>query len=288
MKNSKALFHDFVHRITLPESKEEIRSLTYVIFDHVFALSRTDLLADKVIPVSDDQRQRLEEIVQRVNAHEPVQYILGEAEFYGRAFTVDRSVLIPRPETEELVREVLEFMDRKQPSLKTITVMDVGTGSGCIPITLKLERPKAEVLATDISAEALMVAQQNAERLGANVRFIRNDILTEEISANDLDIVVSNPPYIAAREKEQMQPNVVKFEPHLALFVPENDPLIFYKALAVKAAKALRPSGMLCVEINERFGKEVSALFVEAGFNRVSVVKDLNGKDRIVKGFKIN
>jgi release factor glutamine methyltransferase len=285
MKNSKALFHDFVGRITLPESKDEVRSLAYVIFAHVFAVSRTDLLADKAIPVSEDQARKLDEIVQRVNAHEPVQYILGEAEFYSRTFTVNPSVLIPRPETEELVREVLEFMDRKQSS-SAVTAMDVGAGSGCIPITLKLERTNASILATDVSHEALAVAQQNAARLKADVRFLRHDILREEIPANSLDIVVSNPPYIAAREKEQMQPNVVKFEPHLALFVTDDDPLIFYKALAEKAAKALRPSGMLCVEINERFGKEVRDLFKKNGFQKVSIVKDLNGKERIVKGVK--
>lgn len=284
MKNSKALFHDFVRQLTLPESGEEIRSLAHIVFDHVFALGRADVLADKVVPVSKEQQQRLEEIVQRINRHEPVQYVLGEAEFYGRTFAVNPSVLIPRPETEELVREALTYAQGS--SSKTLKVMDIGTGSGCIPITFKLERTRAEVFATDVSAEALAVAAKNAEQLKADVRFIKNDVLREELPVQELDIVISNPPYIAASEKEQMQLNVVGFEPHLALFVPEEDPLVFYKTIVAKAFKALRPSGMLIVEINERFGKEVGLLFEASGFSEVSVMKDIGGKERIVRGIR--
>lgn len=283
MKNSKALFHDFVRQLTLPESGEEIRSLAYIIFDHVFALGRADVLAGKAIAVSNDQQERLEEIVRRINTHEPVQYVLGKAEFYGRTFTVNPSVLIPRPETEELVLEALKYCG---PSSGALKVMDIGTGSGCIPITFKLECKKAEVYATDISAEALAVAEKNAVRLKADVHFIKNDILREELPVPELDIVISNPPYIAASEKEQMQLNVVGFEPHLALFVPEEDPLVFYKAITAKALKVLRPSGMLIVEINERFGREVKGLFEEGGFGEVSVIKDIGGKERIVRGMK--
>lgn len=283
MKNSKALFHDFVRQITLPEGVEEIRSLTYIVFDHVFALGRADVLADKAVSVSNDQEQKLEEIVRRINTHEPLQYVLGEAEFYGRKFMVNPSVLIPRPETEELVMEALMY---RSPSSGALKVMDIGTGSGCIPITFKLEQKKAEVFATDISAEALAVAKKNAERLRAEVRFIKSDVLREELPVPELDIVISNPPYIAASEKEQMQLNVVGFEPHLALFVPEEDPLVFYKAITAKAFKSLRPSGMLIVEINERFGREVKLLFEENGFAEVSLMRDLGGKDRIVRGIK--
>lgn len=283
MKNSKALFHDFVRQITLPESEEEIRSLAYIIFDHVFALGRADVLADKPVSVSKDQQESLEEIVRRINTHEPVQYVLGEAEFYGRTFTVSPSALIPRPETEELVREALKYSSSSSGAIK---VMDIGTGSGCIPVTFKLERTAAEVYATDISAEALAVAAENAARLKAEVHFIKHDVLRDELPVPDLDLVISNPPYIAASEKEQMQLNVVGFEPHLALFVPEEDPLVFYKAIAAKAFKALRPSGILIVEINERFGREVKGLFEENGFSEISVMKDIGGKERIVRGIK--
>ena len=280
MKNSKLLFQDFVKQIRLPESQDELSSIAHVVFEHVFGISRTEVLAAKPIPVTAANDALLLQILQRLNQHEPLQYILGEADFFGRKFMVNASVLIPRPETEELVNYILQ---ESTPG-KAVKILDIGTGSGCIPITLALEIKGSEVYATDISTEALAVAKVNAEKLAAKVSFIEHDILRSEIPVNDVHVVVSNPPYIGEHEQWEMKENVVKFEPHLALFVKDDDPLIFYKTIAAKAKKVLRSGGILAVEINEKYGSEVSAVFAENGFRQINVIKDLQGKDRIVHG----
>jgi release factor glutamine methyltransferase len=280
MNNSKTLFQDFLSQMTLNEDKAEIISIAHLVFDRVLGISKTDLLLQKQIPATVNELEKLDSIVKRINQHEPIQYILGEAEFFGRRFKVNASVLIPRPETEELVREVKNF------SRPAMSILDIGTGSGCIPITLALEISGSKVSATDVSDKALMVAKENAKNLGAAVHFLQHNILTEEIPFRNLDIVVSNPPYIAMSEKESMEPNVKDFEPHLALFVTENDPLIFYRAITFKAHAALKPGGLLCVEINERFGNLVEKLFQDEGFSEVIVIRDLSGKERIVRGIK--
>jgi release factor glutamine methyltransferase len=213
MNNSKTLFQDFLSQITLNEDKAEIISMAHLVFDRVLGISKTDLLSQKQIPATANDLEKLDSIVKRINQHEPIQYILGEADFFGRRFRVNASVLIPRPETEELVREVKIF------SHPTAAILDIGTGSGCIPITLALEISGAKVSATDVSDKALVVAKENAKNLKAEVHFLQHNILTEEIPFRNLDIVVSNPPYIALSEKESMAPNVKDFEPHLALFV---------------------------------------------------------------------
>jgi release factor glutamine methyltransferase len=281
MNNSKILFQDFVRQITLKESAEEISGMAYLVFEHVFGISKTDVLSEKLIPTSQADLQRLVETVKRINQHEPVQYILGEAEFFGRRFKVNPAVLIPRPETEELICEVKSIV-RHEASM-----LDIGTGSGCIAITLALEVPGSKVFATDVSDRALLVSGENSARLGAAVKFLKHDILRERIPFDNLDVVVSNPPYITFDEKEQMRPNVVDFEPHLALFVPENDPLIFYKAITSKAFAALKGGGLLCVEINERFGRDVAKLFFDSGFEKIEIIRDLSGKERMVRGVKI-
>jgi release factor glutamine methyltransferase len=285
MNNSKAIFQDFVRQITLTADAEEVSAITYFVFEKLFGLTRTDILRDKQFPLSESQKTALKNVIRRINDHEPVQYILGEAIFFGRKFLVNPSVLIPRPETEELIIEVLVHVkahNKKEP----IKVLDIGTGSGCIPITLSLEIPGSELYATDISQDALHVAKQNSKMHGANVSFVLHDILKEDIPFPGLDVVVSNPPYVTFSEKGKMKSNVVDHEPHLALFVPENDALIFYKALAVKGFDALKNQGSLCVEINERFGREVSELFSRAGFREVKILKDISEKDRIVSGIK--
>jgi release factor glutamine methyltransferase len=249
--------------------------------NHLTGLTRTDILSEKKIELDQDQNDRLRDFLQRINLHEPIQYILGEAEFYGRRFTVQPGVLIPRPETEELVKLALQLA----PKISS-RVLDIGTGSGCIPITLKLECPNSEVFATDISDQALLVSRQNARHLRADVKFFKSDILKEPLPVADLDIVISNPPYITEGEKAAMSKNVLDHEPSLALFVSDNDPLIFYRGVAVKAFDAMKNDGILLTEINERFGKEVKNLFTGIGYSEVEVVKDLFGKDRIVKGKK--
>ena len=223
----------------------------------------------------------MNEIAERINNHEPVQYILGECFFYGRIFKVNPSVLIPRPETEELVRCVIDFARRREKA--NCGVLDIGTGSGCIATTLALELRGAKVFATDVSERALELASANAAMLGANVQFLQHNVLREAL-AFSVDIVVSNPPYIAWNERSAMARNVTDYEPELALFVDSNDPLLFYKAIVNRAKESLSLNGLLAVEINERFGEDVRKLFAENDLREVEILQDALGKDRIVKG----
>jgi release factor glutamine methyltransferase len=283
MKNSKLLFLDLINRIKIDESRDEIQRMAYIILESIFSISRTDVLSERIAKIGSQEEKRITEIIRRINTSEPIQYILEETFFYGRKFFVNPSVLIPRPETEELVRLILKHLQQSGDQYKR-TILDIGTGSGCIPITLALECPTASVMATDVSEAALDVAGKNASNLRASVHFFRNDILHDTLPLSNLDVVVSNPPYIAWEEKEKMHANVVEFEPHLALFVPDNDPLHFYKAIAEKATLALRSGGLLVVEINERFGQEIAELFSSHGFTEVDVIRDLSQKERVVKG----
>lgn len=284
MKNSKALFLDLVNQIKIDESLDEIHSMAYILLENLFSISRTDLLSEKEVMMGQAEEKKIRKIIQRINSHEPIQYILGETEFYGRKFIVDSSVLIPRPETEELVRSILTYVNTADIIDRKFKILDIGTGSGCIPITLALEIPGAAAFASDVSDLPLEVARKNALRLNAIVQFFKNDILQDEIPFHDLDVVVSNPPYIPWNEKESMKNNVLAFEPHLALFVPDDDPVLFYRVIAEKARRALRSKGLLVVEINERFGNDIATVLKDNGFTEVQVVRDLFEKERIVKG----
>lgn len=272
--NSKKLFADLVQRITLPESDDEIRQLVSMLIEHVLELSTSQVFSEVEIELTPELEIQIADCVKRLNNHEPIQYIIGKADFLGSTFLVSPSVLIPRPETEELAELIRQY--------PISTALDIGTGSGCLAISLKLDKPKADVYATDISDEALQVAIQNSERLGASIEFLKHDILTEVIPVTELDVIVSNPPYITLQEKDKMKPNVLDYEPHLALFVQHTDPLVFYRAIADKSRSALTPGGRVVVEINEHLGKAVADVFANAGYYNVSVVKDINGKDRIV------
>ena len=278
MSNSKALFEDFISRIQLDETREEISGIARVVFEDLFSVTQTDLLRDKAIDLSPDDINRLDNVLKRINHGEPIQYILGHAFFYGRRFSVNSSVLIPRPETEELVGCALMHSPLQ-------SVLDIGTGSGCIPITIACEKRGVSIYATDISHEALNIAGRNAANLGAKIEFWEHDILTQEIPFTNLDVIISNPPYIAESERQSMKHNVVNHEPHFALFVPDNDPLIFYRTIVEKGRQSLRLGGVILFEINERFGKEVATLLSQSGYRNVHIVKDISGKDRIVKGF---
>lgn len=282
MKNSKILFQDFIKQIHTDEGEEEAKSIGYLVFEKIFDVSRTDIIAQKKINADESALSYLGDIIKRLNKNEPIQYILGEAEFYGRTFGVSSSVLIPRPETEELISHILKLA---RPGM---TILDIGTGSGCIPITLALEIPSLKVFATDISEDALQIAEKNQKRLNADVTFLKHDILNQELSFKDLDVIVSNPPYIAEEEKKGMKKNVLDYEPHLALFAGSNDPLIFYKAIAKSAAKALHQGGCLITEINPQFSSETTSIFVQGGFRDVTLLKDLSGKDRIVRGLNFS
>lgn len=277
MTNSKELFNDLLSRITLNEDKAEIQSIVYLILENKYGLSKTEVLSGKEIDTVD--RSLLDSIISKINKHEPIQYILGSAHFFGRSFTVNSSVLIPRPETELLIDEILRFT---QPLKTPIRILDIGTGSGCIAISLTLEIPNSRVTAIDISKDALTCAKQNSAALKASVDFKELDILTQELT-DQYDLIVSNPPYISAEEKGSMNQNVLAYEPHLALFAPQHDPLIFYRTITSKCKKNLTPQGSLWLEINERFGNEVCVLAEEQGFRNVQILKDLDGKNRMVK-----
>jgi release factor glutamine methyltransferase len=285
MINSKQLFSDFIVKISLEESPEELSAIGYMVLESVFGISKADILSNKMIETSPYFEMRLDEIAERINSEEPIQYILGSAWFYGRQFKVHSNVLIPRPETEELV----DYVIKKYQTLNNIDqliMVDIGTGSGCIAISLSLELP-AKIFATDISEDALRLAKQNNHILEGEVTFLRHDILNEELPFANVDLVLSNPPYIAPSEKSGMKTNVVKFEPHLALFTPADDPLIFYKKIALKSSHSLKQGGLLMTEINERFGNEVSEIFSAKGFSNVEIVRDMQGKDRFVVGIKV-
>ena len=282
MINSKTLFRDFVNRIELVESRGEIESMAYLVFENLLHLPKSSIMSGSDVSLTPVTKKKLDEVVSRINRAEPVQYILGESFFYGRSFAVNSAVLIPRPETEELVRVVTEHV-RAFPRGRYRRILDIGTGSGCIAVTLALELDKVEMLGTDISSEALITASGNAARLNANVQFLYHDVLKDKIPFS-IDVIVSNPPYIAWQERASMDKNVLDYEPDLALFVDSDDPLKFYKAIVERSGESLTPDGLLAVEINERFGKEVKQLFETNNFFGVEVIQDAYGKERIVKG----
>ena len=278
MTNSKTLFKDFIDSLTLDENYAELEGIGYLVFEKILGLNKSEILAEKNL-VNDALKDRLVSISTRLNDHEPVQYILGEAHFFGRTFLVNKSVLIPRPETEELVRFVIDHASKNE----RCQIADIGTGSGCIAISLALSLPSSKIFASDINVDALNLASTNAARLRANVDFVLNDILKPRLPFS-LDVIVSNPPYIARHERDSMPKNVVNYEPDIALFVSDDNPFIFYQQLLHRSKESLLPDGLLAVEINERFGKEVAQLFISEGFQSVEVLNDLFGKNRIVKG----
>lgn len=279
MTNSKELFNEVVKQVSLPESKAEIKSIVYLLLDKKWKITKTDILAEKKTSLKWTE---IEPWILRINKHEPIQYILGEADFYGRPFKVTQHTLIPRPESELLIHEIKKAYSVSHP----IDILDIGTGTGCIAITLALELKSAQVAAIDVSNDALAVAKTNAANLNASVCFIDADILTDGIQ-NRYDVIVSNPPYISQQEMPTMKPNVVDYEPHLALFPQGNDPLLFYRVISQKAKQALKPNGTLWFEINEHYGKEITDILTGNGFKEVSLIKDWNWKERIVWGKKV-
>jgi release factor glutamine methyltransferase len=242
-----------------------------------------ELFQSRIVPgaalLSENQKTVLAEWTARLLKGEPVQYVVGNTHFYGLVFATDARALIPRPETEELVHWMLETYPANTP----LRVLDIGTGSGCIAVTLKKKRPEWELVAVDASAEALQLAEENAQRLQCPVQFIRQDMLDEERweGLGLFDVIVSNPPYIPQAERALMPEQVLAFEPEGALFVPDEDSLRFYRAIARLARQALRPGGRLFFEINEFRAAEVAALLREGGFQGVEIRKDMQGKYRM-------
>lgn len=253
-------------------------ALYRMVMEECFNLSHTDILLGKDSHISEEKQTRLKEITRRLLKNEPIQYILGYAWFCGHRFNVRNGVLIPRPETELLVDKVLEIAKMHIEDTRT-KILDIGTGSGCIAVSLALAGHK--VTAMDISEDALNIAQENAIILEADVDFVHENILHPSTSHEQWDIIVSNPPYICLHEAEEMERNVLDHEPHLALFVPDTDPLIFYRAIASFAMSHLAPNGWLCLEINQAFPDETTQLLSSFGFRDITIIPDQYGKNRI-------
>ncbi len=255
----------------------EAGNLSRIICCEILGQQTVDYYLGKDIILSVKEEQELESILARLHNFEPIQYILGEARFLGRTFRVTPGVLIPRPETEELVEMMLKELS------PVSRVLDVGTGSGCIAISLAKELPESQVTAWDVSGEALSIAAANSKALQASVRFEQRDVLTYEPCVVDCyDVIVSNPPYVTEAEKQEMEHNVLDWEPSLALFVPDTDPLRFYRRIAVLGLEMLTSGGKLYFEINRAFGKDTVAMLCETGYRAVRVQKDISHNDRFV------
>lgn len=257
----------------------EAKAIVRMVLDERFGLSATDVYCGKVTQLSSDEQEELEKIMLRLEQAEPVQYVLGWANFCNRQFSVAPGVLIPRPETEELCSWITENVgNRQQPA-----ILDIGTGSGCIAISLALDIKGSAVSAWDISTDALRIAKENAARLCADINIMKQDALTPPQDANRWDVIVSNPPYICEKEKTEMERNVLDNEPAIALFVPDNDPLLFYRAIALYGTKALKPKGMLFFEINAAYAAETCNMLKQLGYVDVEARNDLFGKARMVR-----
>lgn len=255
----------------------EIKSLTKIIFCEAFSINMLDIYAGKDLKLSKKQLDELDDIISRLKKQEPIQYVIGHTEFYGLTLDVNENVLIPRPETEELVDLII-----KENKERPLTILDIGTGSGCIALALSLNLPLAKVVAWDISAPALGVAMRNAATNHAIVQFEERDVLATTCAKQNFDLIVSNPPYVMNGEKTGMEANVLNWEPGLALFVPDEDPLLFYRTIAEFGLKALASQGRIYFEINQAFGRETKEMMEQLGYE-VEVLKDLSGRDRMVR-----
>jgi release factor glutamine methyltransferase len=280
---------NYILNLSLLYNEEEAKALALYALQHVCDISKAQLLLNKQNKLSLQDEASLEIILFELKSGRPIQYVIGETEFYGLRFKVNPSVLIPRPETEELVdwilKEIKERVWEKSGEQNALKILDIGTGSGCIPIALKKHLVQAEISAIDISASALETAMHNSVINQTEVQFLQADILSSTINYQlpTFNIIVSNPPYVTEKEQEQMHSNVMEYEPHTALFVPDNDPLLFYNRIGDFAKNYLEPEGLLFFEINEHNGLDTVALLKDKGFNQVELRQDLMGKNRMIK-----
>jgi len=260
----------------------EIDRMLDMALEEVMGITKTQIRLGQGDEIPERFLIRLTQILERLETGEPIQYVLGFSEFYGLRLSVNPSVLIPRPETEELVRWILEGATDGQ-----MRILDLATGSGCIAVALAKQLPIAKVYGLDFSVEALNLAESNARQAGCDVEFFHYDILEREsLNFMTFDVMVSNPPYVVEDECDAMAENVIDFEPHEALFVSEQEPLIFYRRIVDLADGHLASGGKLFFEINERYGPEIRSLLVDRGYTSVELKKDLSGKDRMIKANK--
>ena len=279
-------YSEIWHRIATSYDDGEARAIARILIEELFGLSYTDIVCGATDELSADDTLRLDTAVRRIEQGEPLQHVLGYADFCGNRFGVNASVLIPRPETEWLVDEGERLMNGAPNAAPSATkrILDIGTGSGCIAVSLKLRLSDAYVEAWDISEEALRTAESNAKALEAEVAFCKRDALRTEESAAPWDLIVSNPPYICDSERANMDDNVLLHEPHTALFVPDDDPLRFYRAIARYALRSLSDGGSLLFECNTRYAEATGEMMREMGFENITVNDDCFGLPRFVKG----
>jgi release factor glutamine methyltransferase len=289
LKQYKTHFFNTLKNI---QDEQEIESFFFILTEYLHNLKRVDVALNPNFKLSDEEVNKWNAILAELLQEKPIQYITGEAWFYGLQFEVNENALIPRPETEELVEWIIESQKSKVQSQK-LEILDIGTGTGCIPISLKANLPQANVLAIDVSVKALTVAKKNAQSNKVEVNFIEANILeVEDLSQltssfihhpSSYNIIVSNPPYVRNLEKREIKKNVLDYEPHLALFVADKEPLLFYRKIAQLALKSLAPNGLLFFEINQYLGKETIELLENLGFKNIELKKDMYGNDRMIK-----
>lgn len=288
LKQYKTHFFDSLRNI---QDEQEIESFFFILTEYLHNLKRVDVALEPNFALSETDVEKWNAILAELQLEKPIQYITGEAWFFGLRFEVNENTLIPRPETEELVDWILSSSITHHPS--PITILDIGTGTGCIPISLKANLPQANVSAIDVSVKALEVAKRNATSNKVEINFIQTNILeVEDLSQlpslitdypSPYSIIVSNPPYVRNLEKQEIKKNVLDYEPHLALFVEDTDALLFYRKIAQLALKNLTPNGLLFFEINQYLGKETIELLQNLGFQNIELKKDMYGNDRMIK-----
>ncbi|MBU2930056.1 peptide chain release factor N(5)-glutamine methyltransferase [Winogradskyella psychrotolerans] len=295
LKELQNIFHIELDAIY---GQHEVDSLFYLCTEYYLNIARIQLTLEPELAITKPETETFFKALEHLKQQQPIQYLLGETEFYGLPFKVNENVLIPRPETEELVDLIIKGHSQ-QNKVSKLKILDIGTGSGCIAISLVKNLPNAKVYALDISKEALKVAKQNAKLNNVEITFIEaniievaeNSSLWEDVASREkgflFDVIVSNPPYVRNLEKQEIKPNVLDNEPHLALFVDDDNPLVFYKAITDFAINNLKPKGHLYFEINQYLGEDTKQLLVDAKFKDVELLKDLNGNDRMLKGEKI-
>lgn len=261
----------------------EIESFFNMLTEHILNMKRLDIPQNLYAVVSGKKYEKFQKAIAKLKNYEPIQYIIGDTEFYGLVFKVNSSVLIPRPETEELVDWIIKDCKGKQ----NINILDIGTGSGCIAITLAKNLPNAKIFALDVSKDAIKTAKQNAINNDVKVAFIEADILDYDFDDMQFDVIVSNPPYVREMEKDAMSANVLNHEPHLALFVKDDDSLLFYRKINEHSKNILKPNGQLYYEINENLGEKTKELLLSNSFSDIELKKDVFGKDRMIKAFNL-
>ena len=270
-------------------TESELQNIINWVFEKQLKLSVTQVISNASVRVNQSDLIILEQMCYKLKEHQPIQYVLKEAEFYHLKFKVNKNVLIPRPETEELVELIISNL---RSNISNLTVLDIGAGSGCIPVSIKKNIPTANVYGLDISDNALEIAQYNAQQNKVEVNFFKADVLSDNVEEvilsqtknQKLDIIISNPPYVLNSEKEGLENRVKNFEPHLALFVNDTDPILFYRKIAILAKNILSSNGLLYFECHTNYAKAVFQLLIENNFKNVKLYKDMSGLDRFVSG----